>query len=75
MKFTIYSKEGCSFCVRAKELLESLGLEYVEMPLADHPELQSMLRESGFTTVPQIFCQETYIGGYTDLELYLLDHI
>lgn len=72
-KFIIYSKETCSFCRRAKELLDSVGLEYEERNLVDFPDMHRYFVESGFRTVPQIYYKDDHIGGYTDLEQYLLD--
>lgn len=66
--YTIYSKEDCVFCVRAKNLLTRLGLEYKEYNVYDYMEdLIGALGEKP-KTVPQIFDPEgIYIGGYEEL--------
>ena len=68
----IYSKEHCSYCVRAKQLLEAKGFSYHEIRVdLDEKALQEMLTRSQRRTVPQIFINNQPIGGYDDL--YALD--
>ena len=57
MKIEIYTKLHCPYCHRAKELLNSKGLAFIEYDLSNKPELkQDMIkRTDGMTTVPQIF--------------------
>ena len=65
----IYTKTFCSYCWRAKMLLESKGVAFKEISVDFGGELrQQMLeRSNGRTTVPQIFIGETHIGGCDDL--------
>ena len=65
----IYTKFGCGYCFRAKRLLESKGVEYVEHDITmGGPKRDEMLqRAPGARTVPQIFIGETHIGGSDDL--------
>jgi len=71
MKAEIYSKPNCKFCVAAKELLERRGIEYVELQAPDHLEtLMERIDAAGQPrprTVPQIFLDGAYIGGYDRL--------
>ncbi|MCL6729545.1 glutaredoxin 3 [Sphingomonas hankyongi] len=65
----IYTKTFCSYCWRAKQLLESKGVEYKEIPV-DYGgnERDAMIqRANGRTTVPQIFIREHHVGGCDDL--------
>jgi glutaredoxin 3 len=73
VKVEIYSKTFCSYCFRAKRLLDSKGIQYVEHEvLFSGPEKQEMMeRSGGRTTVPQIFIDGRHIGGCQ--ELYELD--
>ena len=58
----------CGYCVRAKTLLESRGLEYEEISLDDDPAFrQRLLDLTGGWTVPQILVDGRPIGGYTEL--------
>ena len=65
----VFSKPFCSYCFRAKRLLESKGIEYKEHVVTyGGPERQEMIRRSGGrTTVPQIFIDDRHIGGCSEL--------
>jgi glutaredoxin 3 len=64
----MYTTPWCSYCVRAKALLDSRGLEYEEITLADDPSFRQRLLElTGGWTVPQILVDGRPIGGYTEL--------
>ncbi len=68
----LYTTRWCPFCVRAKMLLDSRGLDYEEIFLDDEPRFRERLRElTGGTTVPQILIDGEPVGGYS--ELYRLD--
>ncbi len=67
-KITVYTKENCPFCVRAKALLARKGVPFEEIPVEGKDELRTWLVEAtGQRTVPQIFAGERSLGGYTDL--------
>ena len=66
--YTIYSKPGCSNCTAAKNLLTSKSIPFVEMDITDEETKNRLLTEVPHArTVPQIFYNETYIGGYNEL--------
>lgn len=68
-KVEIYTKFACSFCVRAKALLDSKGVKYTEYDVggggANRDEMAQ--RVPGARTVPQIFINDKAIGGSDDL--------
>ena len=65
---TVYSKNNCPFCVRAKALLESKGVEYTEVNIENDPESRQMLLDKGLRSVPQIFHgYELIPGGFNGL--------
>jgi glutaredoxin 3 len=67
-RIQIYSTRWCGYCVRAKTLLESKGIEYDEISLDDDPAFRQKLFElTGGWTVPQILIDGKPIGGYTEL--------
>ncbi|MEO8809170.1 MAG: glutaredoxin 3 [Rhodanobacter sp.] len=68
-KIEIYSTATCPYCVAAKNLLKSRGLEWTEMRVDTDPaQRQTMLaRSGGARTVPQIFVNDHYIGGFNEL--------
>ena len=64
----VYSTRWCGYCVRAKSLLESRGIEYEEISLDDDPAFRQKLFDlTGGWTVPQILIDGRPIGGYTEL--------
>jgi glutaredoxin 3 len=64
----VYSTRWCGYCVRAKSLLESRGIEYEEISLDDDPAFRQKLFDlTGGWTVPQILIDGKPIGGYTEL--------
>lgn len=65
----IYTKTFCSFCWRAKALLEKKGVAYKEISVDfGGAEKERMVkRAGGRTTVPQIFIGNTHVGGCDDL--------
>ena len=64
----MYTTQWCGYCVRAKALLDSKGLEYEEIHLDEDPGFRSRLLDlTGGWTVPQILIDGRPIGGYTEL--------
>ncbi len=53
---TVYSKDYCPYCVKAKNLLSSLGISFEEIDITKSPEIiVDLVKKSGMRTVPQIF--------------------
>ncbi|STX29616.1 grxC glutaredoxin 3 [Legionella beliardensis] len=64
----IYSTSYCPYCMRAKQLLDSKGVNYQEIRVDEEPEKRAeMMARSGRRTVPQIFINDQAIGGCDDL--------
>ena len=69
--FIIYTKDSCIFCVKAKELLTENKYAFEEKNVLDENfRAELLLRLPEAHTVPQIFKDNNYIGGYTDLVEY-----
>jgi glutaredoxin 3 len=67
-RIQIYSTAWCGYCVRAKALLEHLGLPFEELSLDEDPHFRATLHErTGGWTVPQILVDGRPIGGYSEL--------
>jgi glutaredoxin-like protein len=64
----ILTREGCSYCETAKNLLGTLGYDYVEIPLEHRARSRAVGAITGRATVPQVFINGEHIGGWEDLE-------
>ena len=79
----IFGRPGCPYCVRAKQIAEKLAedrddfeFRYVDM----HEEgiTKADLEKTvgaPVLTVPQIFVDETHIGGCTEFEAYARENL
>lgn len=71
---TIYSKDYCPYCVKAKALLSSLGATFEEVDITHSPEIiMELVKKSGLRTVPQIFVWDECLGGYDAIALLHAD--
>ncbi|MEJ2421068.1 MAG: glutaredoxin 3 [Acidobacteriota bacterium] len=65
---TVYTMTRCPYCKTAKNLLDSLDVQYEEINLDVQPDRWKECEErSGRQTVPQIFWGDKHIGGCDDL--------
>ena len=64
----ILTREGCSYCARAKKLLAELGYAYAEVPLPHTIRTKVVGAVAGAKTVPQVFINGQLIGGLEALE-------
>ena len=73
MSVTLYSKDHCPYCVKAKTLLKRKGAAFTEIDITHDEALQKEMVEKsgGRRTVPQIFIGDAHVGGCDDL--YALD--
>ena len=71
--YTIITRDQCNFCDQAKALLKGANEQYTEYNIqsASSKWVLYLLKRSSITTVPQIFHNGDYIGGYTDLKEYM----
>lgn len=69
-RVVVYSTVNCSYCVRAKGLLEELGIPYTEIRLdLDKRHHREFLRATnGARTVPQVIIDGRCIGGFAELQ-------
>lgn len=65
----MYTTAVCPYCIRAKQILKSKGVEQIEEVRIDlDPSARDhMMQITGRRTVPQIFIGETHVGGCDDL--------
>lgn len=70
-RFILFTRGDCHWCTKAKDLLDSENWGYFVWDVDDNPFAKEYLKQSGFKTVPQIYCNGHYIGGYLALENFL----
>jgi len=64
----IYTKDNCPYCFKAKNLLEKMKIKYQEISLNHDKELhEKLMGQTGQTTVPYIYVNNEFVGGFTDL--------
>ena len=65
----MYTTAVCPYCIRAKQILKSKGVETIEEIRIDMQpdERMKMMEITGRRTVPQIFIGDTHVGGCDDL--------
>jgi glutaredoxin 3 len=66
---TVYSKNNCAFCVQAKNLLASKGIEFQEVKIDESTEARDFILAEGHRTVPQIYQDGKLLveGGFNGL--------
>ena len=68
----VWSKDSCPFCVQAKALLKQRGIETEERNISkDWTREQLLEAVPTARTLPQIFLDDNYIGGFTELRKHL----
>lgn len=73
MKAIVWSKYSCMFCEQAKVLLKRHNIEFEERKIGEGWTKEQLLESvPNARTVPQIFINDEYIGGFTDLQKRLI---
>ena len=69
MKAIVWSKDNCTYCDQAKKLLELHDIYFEEKKIGHGYTLQDLLEVvPNARTAPQIFLDEDYVGGFTELK-------
>ncbi len=65
----VYTTTFCPFCIYAKKLLETEGYDFEEINLDQDSNLRVKLSQEnkGWRTVPMIFIEDEFIGGFQEL--------
>tara|TARA_B100000287_G_scaffold326191_1_gene310477 strand:- start:47 stop:295 length:249 start_codon:yes stop_codon:yes gene_type:complete len=76
MNFTIYSREGCPYCEKVKEVMQLTKLDHVVYNLEDDFTREDFYAEFGQgSTFPQVVCDDTgqrhKVGGCTETVQFL----
>lgn len=68
-KVTVYTTDPCSYCLRAKGILSSRGVDFEEINLARDPAGRvELAQRTGMMTFPQIVIGDQLVGGFTELQ-------
>jgi glutaredoxin len=65
------AREGCSFCARAKDLLEQRGISFDVVHMGEELTMEGVKAAAGVARVPQVFIEGKLIGGAEQLEKFL----
>ncbi len=75
MNFTVYSREGCPYCVKIVEVLKLAELRFVEYKLDRDFDRDSFYGQFGDgSTFPQVVKDGTNLGGCTETVKYLQEN-
>jgi len=68
IKVVLYTKDGCRYCNLTKELLQDKGIPYELVELTGNKDIFIKLaNQTGQNTVPYVFVNGQFVGGYQDL--------
>lgn len=68
----IYTINNCAYCDAAKSLLKTRNLPFTEENITSDDDKRAwLINETGHRTMPQIFIDGKFIGGYTELKAHL----
>jgi len=71
-EIVMYSSRLCPYCMMAKRLLGTKGVQFEIRSVDGDPDMRTEMRQrAARTSVPQIFIGETHVGGCD--ELYALE--
>jgi glutaredoxin 3 len=74
-RVTVFSLAACPHCQRAKAVLTKRGVPFTDVSLTDYPEKRAdMLQLADRLTVPQVFFNDTHVGGASDLDALIAAH-
>ncbi|MFS2225220.1 glutathione peroxidase [Pantoea sp. B65] len=68
----LFTKPGCPFCTKARQMLLDRGIQYEEIVLGLDATSVSLRAITGRATVPQVFIGGRHIGGSDDLEQFFV---
>ena len=75
MNFTVYSREGCPYCIKIQEVLELAKLNHVIYKLGKDFDRESFYQQFGQgSTFPQVVLNGENLGGCTETVQYLKEN-
>jgi|TARA_B100000287_G_scaffold431575_1_gene489093 glutaredoxin len=75
MNFAVYTRDGCPYCDKIKEVLRLTNRRYVVYNLGQHFDRDAFYGEFGEgSTFPQIVCDGKKLGGCVDTIQFLKEN-
>ena len=76
MRFTVYSKDGCPYCYKVKQVLQLSNLEHKIYKLDEDFSRDEFYSQFGSgSTFPQVVLNDQeHLGGCTDTVKYLQEN-
>jgi glutaredoxin-like protein len=68
---TVFTRNGCPWCAKARGLLRDAGVEFEELRLNRDYTDRTLRAVAAATTFPQVFVNGEHVGGADDLEAWL----
>ena len=69
---TVYTKSVCPNCVKTKNLLKQLDLEYAEISIEENPEVLDFLKSQGFMAAPVVMTENDSWAGFNEQKIRAL---
>jgi glutaredoxin len=75
MNFTIYSRDGCPYCTKIRQVLSAKGLSFTEQKLDREFSRNDFYQQFGRgSTFPQVLLDSKRLGGCTETVKYLREN-
>ena len=74
MQAKVYTAPNCTWCLKAKSLLDEKNVPYEEIRIGvdmDKNNFFLFFSSHGVRTVPQIYVDDKYVGDYAELKKFL----
>jgi glutaredoxin len=77
MNIKIYGKPDCSYCRLAKGYLDRKGYSYEYVSIVTSDDMEDLFETVSphIKTVPVVVIDDVWIGGYTELQKYINEHM
>ena len=69
--YKVYGTRICLYCDKAENLLKTKDLPFKKIYIDEDDDAKDYIVKQGFKTVPQIWLDDKWIGGYDDLVRFL----
>jgi glutaredoxin len=70
---TIYTKTTCPKCVQMKKVLETRGIDFMEVNIEKNDTARTFLISEGHKSVPQLYAEGKHIDTTVQQLMYLTE--